>query len=145
LKCIDLGGALHVERLMGSFLVELLHELVELGLLLQVVHARRPGGLLLERETHPLVAAVLLRMAGLDAPDGDAESQPTPSLSHQTESFERLNRPLGLANGTPLSERMACGRPRSRKSCLNAVTARSSRVGSVPRLRTSERSARRGR
>jgi hypothetical protein len=53
-----------------------------------------------------------------------------PSLSHQTESLERLNRALGLAKGTPLSERIACGRPRSRKSCSKAVTARSSRVDS---------------
>jgi len=28
-----------------------------------------------------------------------------PSPSRQTERFERLNRPLGLAKGTPLSER----------------------------------------
>jgi hypothetical protein len=34
-----------------------------------------------------------------------------PSLSHQTESFERLNKALGLAKGTPLSERMASGKP----------------------------------
>jgi hypothetical protein len=33
-------------------------------------------------------------------------SMAMPSLSHQTESFERLNRALGLAKGTPLSERM---------------------------------------
>jgi hypothetical protein len=51
-----------------------------------------------------------------------------PSLSHQTASFDRLKRALGLAKGTPLSERMACGRPRSAKSCAKAVTARSSRV-----------------
>jgi hypothetical protein len=57
-------------------------------------------------------------------------SMATPSLSHHTESLDRLNRPFGLAKGTPLSERMAKGRPRSRKSCSKAVTARSSRVDS---------------
>jgi hypothetical protein len=38
-----------------------------------------------------------------------------PSLSHQTESFERLDRALGPAKGTPLSERplFAVERPSS--------------------------------
>ena len=53
-----------------------------------------------------------------------------PSLSHQTESLERLNKALGLAKGTPLSDRMADGRPRSANSCWKAVNARSSRVDS---------------
>jgi hypothetical protein len=73
---------------------------------------------------HAFVAAVLLGMAGLDPFDG------TPSLSHQTESLERLNRPFGLAKGTPLSERIAEGKPRSLKSCSKAVMAGSSRVDS---------------
>ena len=30
-----------------------------------------------------------------------------PGRSHQTDSFERLNEPLGEAKGTPLSERIA--------------------------------------
>src|SRR6185437_10805693 len=49
-----------------------------------------------------------------------------PSLSHQTESFDRLNSPLGLANGTPLSERIASGSPRSANSRSKAVIAGSS-------------------
>ena len=53
-----------------------------------------------------------------------------PSRSHQTESFERLNKALGLAKGMPLSERMANGSPRSRNSRSKAVKARSSRVDS---------------
>jgi hypothetical protein len=57
-------------------------------------------------------------------------SIPMPSRSHQTASFERLNSALGLANGTPLSDRMAEGRPRSRNSCSKAVIAVSSRVDS---------------
>ena len=40
---------------------------------------------------------------------GLMRSMAMPSRSHQTESLERLNRALGLAKGTPLSERMACG------------------------------------
>src|SRR5258707_12897961 len=57
-------------------------------------------------------------------------SMAMPSLSHQTESFERLNRALGLAKGTPLSERIASGKPRSRNSRSKAVQAVSSRVDS---------------
>ena len=44
-----------------------------------------------------------------------------PRRSHQTESLERLNRALGLAKGTPLSERMASGRPRSANNRSKAV------------------------
>src|ERR1700750_2968446 len=51
-----------------------------------------------------------------------------PSLSHQTESFERLNNALGLANGTPLSDRIALGSPRSANSRSKPVMATSSRV-----------------
>ena len=39
-----------------------------------------------------------------------------PSLSHQTESLDRLKSALGLAKGTPLSVRMAFGRPNSLKT-----------------------------
>src|SRR5260221_12586884 len=57
-------------------------------------------------------------------------SMAMPSLSHQTESFERLKRALGPAKGTPLSERMASGKPRSWNSRSKAVQAVSSRVDS---------------
>jgi hypothetical protein len=57
-----------------AFGVELVHEGIELCLLLQ--RARRAGGLFLQGQVHALVAAVLLRMAGLDALDGDAQPQP---------------------------------------------------------------------
>jgi hypothetical protein len=40
-----------------------------------------------------------------------------PSLSHQTESFDKLDKAFGLAKGTPLSDRMAVGSPSSAKSC----------------------------
>jgi len=51
-----------------------------------------------------------------------------PSRNHQTERRERLNNPFGDAKGTPLSERIACGKPfsfekalKGRKSKLFAV------------------------
>src|ERR1700716_2303585 len=64
-----------------------------------------------------------------------------PRRSHQTESLEGLNKPLGLAKGTPLSERIASGRPRSRNSRSKAVQARSSRVDSKASHRSRKREA----
>ena len=51
-----------------------------------------------------------------------------PSLNHQTESLERLKRPLGLAKGRPLSERMAAGSPRSANRRSKAEMTGFSRV-----------------
>ncbi len=65
----------------------------------------------------------------------------TPRRSRQTESFERPKRPMGLAKGTPLSERMASGRPRSRNSRSKAVTARSSLGDSRASHRSRKREA----
>src|ERR1700746_1787085 len=73
---IELCWTLHAERLMRSFGIELQHEGVEAALLLQGVLPWRPGCLLLQCEVHAFVAAVLLWMAGLDALDCDAETQP---------------------------------------------------------------------
>ena len=50
--------------------------LIKPGLLLQAVHAWWSGGLLLQRQMHALVPAILLRVSWLDAFDGDAEAQP---------------------------------------------------------------------
>ena len=54
-------------------------------------------------------------------------SMAMPSLSHQTESFERLNKALGLAKGTPLSERMAADAP----DLYLTQVAKSERVGRI--------------
>jgi hypothetical protein len=61
---------------MRSLGVELVHEGVEAGLLLEAVAAWRAGGFLLQGQVHALVAAVLLGTAWLDAFDGDAEPKP---------------------------------------------------------------------
>src|SRR5581483_15790 len=56
--------------------IELGHEVVKTGLLLQEVCAWGPGRLFLQGQVHALVSPVLLRMAGLDALDLDAEPEP---------------------------------------------------------------------
>ena len=61
---------------MRPFSIELVHEVVEAGLLLQAIHARRPGCLLFESEVHALMAAILLGMARFDVLDGNAQAQP---------------------------------------------------------------------
>src|SRR5207302_11014532 len=61
---------------MGPLLVEGADELIEARLLLQEILGGRLGGLLLERQMHAFVAAVLLRVSGLAALDIDPEPQP---------------------------------------------------------------------
>src|SRR5262245_25921110 len=60
-----------------------------------------------------------------------------PRRSHQTANLERLKRALGLAKGTPLSDRMAAGSPNSLKARSKTVKARSDRRvrGPAPRPR----------
>jgi hypothetical protein len=64
-----------------------------------------------------------------------------PSRSHHTDGFERLNKAFGLAKGTPLSERMANGMPRSRNNRSKAVMAGSSRVESSASQSSKKREA----
>ena len=61
---------------MRALLVVAIDEVVEARLLLQHVLRGGLGSLLLEREVHALVAAVLLGVAGTDALDADAQAQP---------------------------------------------------------------------
>jgi hypothetical protein len=77
----------------------------------------RSGGLDLQGEVHAFMAAVLLGMIRLDALDVDAEPQPP---DHSRDS---PNKALGLAKGTPLSVRMALGRPNSLKGLSNTLKA----------------------
>ena len=61
---------------MRAFCVVFPDEIIERHLLLRVIFAGRPGGFLLQGQVHALMLAILLRMAWLDAFDGDTESEP---------------------------------------------------------------------
>src|SRR5690349_4669916 len=61
---------------MGTLVVERVDELVEPGLLLKEVLTRRLGGLALERQMHPFMAAILLRPSRADPLDADPEAEP---------------------------------------------------------------------
>lgn len=54
-----------------------IHEVVEAPLLLQEVEGGGRGGFGLECQVHALMASVLLRLAGADPLEADAEPQPT--------------------------------------------------------------------
>jgi len=53
--------------------IKFLYEAVELCLLLEDIGASRAGGFLLQSQMHAFMAAVLLRMAGANAFDRDAQ------------------------------------------------------------------------
>ena len=61
---------------MWSFLVEDLDELLEARLLLKEIRGRRFGSLFFQSEMHAFMPAVLLRMAGFDALNADAQPEP---------------------------------------------------------------------
>ena len=73
---VNFGGAFHAEGFGRPFAVKFLNESVKLSLLLQDVGTGGPRRLLLQSQVPPFVAAVLLRMSGLDALDRDSEPQP---------------------------------------------------------------------
>ncbi|MCC0009758.1 MAG: hypothetical protein H6875_04845 [Hyphomicrobiaceae bacterium] len=87
---IDVARRLHFEGLVGSFIIELADKFVEAVLLLEGVFCGGPTGVLLQREMHAFMAAVLLRIARLNPLDGDAQAQPPdgqPVESSQLEHF----------------------------------------------------------
>ena len=65
-----------MQSFMRTLLVEDVHELVEAGLLLEEVGGGRFRGLFFQGEMHAFVAAILLRMAGLDTLNANAEAKP---------------------------------------------------------------------
>ena len=123
---------------MWPFGIEFLNEVVEAGLLLQAVHAGRSGCLFLQREMHALVAAVLLRVARLDALDGDAEPQPPDRELGEIEEAVRTGErhaivgPDGLGQATLVEELLEGGDGKVLR-------------GSIQGLRRAAESARRGR
>jgi len=80
---------------MRPLLVVALDEGVEAGLLLQHVGRGWLGGFLLQGEMHPLVAAVLLRLPGVDALD--LNPQPEPPDRELAEPVDRMRRREGHA------------------------------------------------
>src|SRR5689334_14529833 len=78
---------------MRPFVIELGHEFIEAGLLLKAVCACGPGCLFLQGQMHPLMASILLRMAGLDALDLDAEPQPPDG------ELRKVEEPVGAGEG----------------------------------------------
>src|SRR5205823_6324619 len=92
-------------------------EVIEFRLLLQEVFAGGLGGFELESQMHAFVSAVLLRVAGRDALDLDAEPEPPNRQLGQIESE------FGLAKGTPLSVRIALGNPNSLNTASNTGKA----------------------
>jgi len=59
---------------MRPFGVELFHESIELGLLLQQIRASGPCRFLLERQVHAFMPPVLLRMTRPNLFDADAQA-----------------------------------------------------------------------
>ena len=71
-RSVDFCGTFHVQSLVRPFVVEFFAKRIELALLLQTVGSRGMRGFVFEREMHAFMSAVLLRMTGPDAFDGDA-------------------------------------------------------------------------
>src|SRR5689334_4461076 len=119
---VELGRALHAERLVRTFGIELAEEGIEALLLLQTVAARRAGGLLLEGQMHALMAAVLLRMPRLDALDGNAKPKPP----HR--ELGEIEQGIGTGKGHAIvradGERQATFAEQSFKGCNRRVFTR---------------------
>jgi len=70
------SGRLLAEGFVGPFVIELVAEGIEAALLSPEVSFRWSGGARFERAVHAFVAAVVLRLAGLDELGEDAEADP---------------------------------------------------------------------
>ena len=75
-RLVNLRRTFHIQRFVGTFVVEDLDELVEASLLLQKIGSRRLGGFFFQGQMHALMAAVLLRMTRLDAFNANTEPKP---------------------------------------------------------------------
>src|SRR6185312_16460668 len=93
---VDLGRTLHVESFVRSFVVKLLEEGIELGLLLKQVGAGWASGFFFERQVHALMPAVLLRMTRPDAFDADAQAKPPHREAREIEQ------PVGRSEGNAI-------------------------------------------
>ena len=116
-RCVHLARVLAAQCLVRSVIVVTLNEFIKAALLLQKVVTGWFGGLLLERQMHAFMAPILLRMTRLDTFNGDAESQPP------YRKRLRPNSACGTSKGTPLSVRIAAGRPNSLKTRSNTGNA----------------------
>ena len=83
-RLVEGGRGLVAEPLVGPLGIELLAEGVEETLLGSGIGGRRPGRLGLEGLVHPLVAAVLLGVGGLDQLGTDAQADPPDGESGET-------------------------------------------------------------
>jgi len=73
---VEIGGDFHGEGLVRPTAVVAVDEGIEPGLLLEHVGGGGLSRFGLQGEMHAFVPAILLRMAGLDALDVDAEAEP---------------------------------------------------------------------
>ena len=73
---VDISWTFHAKGFMRPFIVVLVDKMIESGLLLQDIHARRSCGLFFKCKVHTLMPAVLLRTSGCNALDTDPEPKP---------------------------------------------------------------------
>ena len=102
-RLVDLGWAFHAERLVRTLVIKDLDELVEAGLLLQKVGTGRLGGFLLQGQVHALMAAILLRGAGFDSFDTDAQAEPPDG------KLAELEQGVGRSEGHAVIAADVCG------------------------------------
>ena len=113
-RLVELGRVVHVDRLMRPLAVVALDEVVELGLLLKEV-ARRGLASFFSVRCMRSCRPFCWGFPGL------MRSRRIPRRSHHTESLLSPNSAHALAKGTPLSVRMALGRPKSLNARSNSV------------------------